>query len=48
MTMYRKGETLDDVLRRADAMLYQARDAGRNCIRWDEPVSGVREASEAG
>jgi PleD family two-component response regulator len=26
------GETLDDMLRRADAALYQAKDGGRDCV----------------
>ncbi len=33
VTEYQKGDTLDMMLQRADEALYQAKDAGRNCIR---------------
>jgi diguanylate cyclase len=36
---WRPGETLTQVLNRADAALYEAKEAGRNCVRVSQPVS---------
>ncbi len=33
LTQHKEGDTLDSMLQRADEALYQAKDAGRNCIR---------------
>lgn len=35
-TEYREGENINDLLDRADALLYQAKNSGRNCIRRQE------------
>ncbi|MDD4951329.1 MAG: diguanylate cyclase [Desulfovibrionaceae bacterium] len=33
LTEYQPGEAADDLMKRADELLYQAKDAGRNCVR---------------
>jgi len=35
VTSYRKGDTLDTITKRADDLMYKAKAAGRNCVRWD-------------
>ncbi len=35
-TMVRRGETLDDLLRRVDKLMYASKQAGRNCVTTDE------------
>jgi diguanylate cyclase (GGDEF)-like protein/PAS domain S-box-containing protein len=37
-TLGTPGDDLDGVVRRADALMYQAKDAGRNCVATDAPV----------
>lgn len=35
VTSYREGDTLDTITKRADDLMYEAKAAGRNCVRWD-------------
>ncbi len=37
------GDTVDLLLQRADRLLYQAKGAGRNCVRSDDANPGVRD-----
>ncbi|WP_252228497.1 diguanylate cyclase domain-containing protein [Caldicoprobacter algeriensis] len=31
---YQEGDTLDSIMKRADAMMYRAKNDGRNCVRY--------------
>jgi diguanylate cyclase (GGDEF)-like protein/PAS domain S-box-containing protein len=42
-TLARKNDTLESLVKRADAMMYRSKLAGRNCITLDEP--GIQSAS---
>jgi diguanylate cyclase len=40
LAAWRPGETLTQVLNRADGALYEAKNAGRNCVRVSQPSQG--------
>ena len=39
VAQYRSGDSMDSLLQRADAMLYAAKDAGRDCVKVDDGAS---------
>lgn len=46
ITLFRgQSQTVDDILKRADVAMYQAKSAGRNCLRFFDP--GVQAVVEA-